>query len=108
MGTQYINGYGIGVKLKKLDDDEIDDLGFDCMLSYVEYLVQENDELFNFSSGNAYFSDDGMEDFLCIKNPKPTNISEFENKIKKFKKYLKNNNIKYEGDVDCVGGLYIG
>lgn len=104
MGVDYSANYGMGVKLCIPDFEENGEIEF--MEDYLEELPKsENIDIEYFEVGDGNYTGEENEFYLCIKNPMEN--GELFKKIEVFKKYLSDNNIKYYGEVDLVGGLYV-
>ena len=105
MGVDYRANYGIGVKLENLDFDKLDS---DYMEEYLDNLPEpEGIDVEYFEVGEGSYSGEDNDFYLCIKNPMNEGVKVLKNKIDLFGNYLRRNNIKYIGKVDCVGGLNI-
>ena len=108
MGVDYTANYGIGVKLKYLDFEEINLENIDCMDDYLGELPDpEGIQIRYFEVGGSNYTSGENDFYLCIGSPMNKGVDDLKNKIEIFKNYLKENNIEYIGDVDCVGGLNV-
>jgi hypothetical protein len=108
MGVDYKANYGIGVKLESLDFEELnlEDIGY--MGEYLDELPKpEGIEIEYFEVGQGSYTGEDNDYYLCIKSPMNEGVKALKTKVDLFKNYLKINNIKYIGEVDCVGGLNI-
>lgn len=102
MGLHYDSHCGLGVKVKTiqgLNPQQInEDYGFiDKVLDGSKYEY--------FFTG--WLDDKEQDLFLTIREPFSDGNYNLKSKVKEFKKFLKANKIKYEGDVDIVGGLSV-
>jgi hypothetical protein len=103
MGVDYRVNYGIGVKLVNIDFNEDDEI--DNMDEYLESI--EMDGFRFFESGESFYSGGVNDYFIVIKNPFENGCIGLNEKIKNLKIFLANSGIKWEGDVDVVGGLLV-
>lgn len=112
MGVDYTANYGIGVKLIELTDEELAAIHEDyySMSDYLDDLPKpEGIGVSWFGVGNNYVVGDD-EWFLVIDEPFEDGIDGLKHKVAIFKKWLDDNQIKYEpavSIVDQVGGLLI-
>ena len=107
MGVDYAGHYGIGVKLIEEDFEELDMDGIESMEEYIEALP-ESDKVKTewFEVGNNY-TNRGRVYYLCIANAMSDGVEELVRKVGLFEVYLRENKVRYEGKVDCVGGLEV-
>ena len=59
-----------------------------------------------FEVGNNY-TNRGRVYYLCIANAMSDGVEELVRKVGLFEVYLRENKVRYEGKVDCVGGLEV-
>ena len=85
---------------------EYEALGFGEFLGYIYDHLEElkHDKLsfkvFGIDNGTAKF-----DYYFCIDNPFYGGYGDINKNIEVFKRFLKVNNIQYEGEVDLYGGL---
>lgn len=110
MGVDYSANFGIGVELQNIEFPEYSDTydGPTNMYEYLEGLPQSDSvSIMYFESGDGVYTGKDRTFYLCFRKPLDGGVESLKNKIKVFKKYLKENNIKYFGEIDLVGGLHI-
>tara|TARA_R110000803_G_scaffold10007_7_gene31113 strand:+ start:1898 stop:2227 length:330 start_codon:yes stop_codon:yes gene_type:complete len=108
MGVDYTANYGIGVKLESLDFEELNLEDIGCMDEYLDELPKPDGiETEYFEVGQGSYTGEDNDYYLCIKSPMSEGVKVLKTKVDLFKNYLRRNDIKYVGEVDCVGGLNI-
>ena len=108
MGVDYTANYGIGVKLQEVDFEELNLEDVECMDDYLEELPEpEGIQTEYFEVGSGSYTGEDNTYYLCIKHPMKEGVKALKTKVDLFKNYLRRNDIRYFGDVDCVGGLNI-
>lgn len=105
MGVDYTGNYGIGVKVIRKEFSE-DSEYFEEFNSYLDDIL-ENTNYYYFEVGDSY--EEVTDFYICISNfiEFPLVVSNLEEKITKFIKFLNKNEIEFEGEVNEVGGLLI-
>ena len=108
MGVDYSGNFGIGVKIKKVKfTKEMIEEGIDCMTEYLEEISSKTDlKLEYFSVGDSAYTGGDDDLYLCLKTPFKKGVYQ-QGDADKLIKYLEENNIKYIGSIDCVGGICV-
>jgi len=108
MGVDYDANYGIGVWLTDIDFSERKE-SIDNMYDYIENLPESKDiETEYFEIGSGAYSGEDNPICLCIKEELvKENIKNLGPLIDMFTSYLKENKIKYKGEVGLIGGIHI-
>jgi hypothetical protein len=114
MGLDYTGHYGIGVKLVSLDFEsnefnEFEKYEIGCMFEYLELLEEwlPDDSIFEIEYFSVGDPESDNDYYICIKDPFIHGIYSFMEKSRQFLEFLKLHNVKYEGEIDSVGGLRI-
>ncbi len=82
-------------------------MGVDYVYDYLDDTLTDDDPYNYFEVGSGDYTGEENDWYLCINEPFENGIEGFVKKVDDFKNFLSKNNISYEGDVDCVGGLNI-
>lgn len=103
MGVDYSGHYGIGFKvtLPQLPEDHE---FFDDEISWLDEIT--GDKFDYFEVGDNMYTGDGNDLYVCIKNPFDEGL-DITKKANELVSFLNENNIKFEGEINEVGGLEV-
>ena len=108
MGIDYSGNYGVGIRLKKVKfTKEMIADGLDCM-EELAYEIEEKAtvQVEYFETGCENYGGDSTKYFICLKTPFKKGVYQ-QKDSDELVKYLDENNIRYYGHIDHVGGLYV-
>lgn len=103
MGVDYSGNYGIGFKVALPEFDE-DHEYFEDERSWLEEIT--DDKFDWFEVGDAMYTGGKNEIYVCIKNPFDEGL-DITKKANELISFLNENKIKFEGEIDQVGGLEV-
>ncbi len=108
MGIDYSGNYGVGIRLRKAKfTKEMINEGIDCMEEYIEDISEKIPvEVEYFETGFENYGGDNTKYFICLKKPFKKGVYQQKDSDELIK-YLDENNIKYYGHIDHVGGLSV-
>lgn len=101
MGVWHDAVFGIGVKLVNI---EFEGNHRENMYEFLEEKLSNSDYIFGEVGSGAYTGEEN-DFYIFIENPLE-DISKLKEKITELKKFLKDNQINYMGDVGLLGGVH--
>jgi hypothetical protein len=105
MGVDYSGNYGIGIQVYTPDFEEGDDY-YEDELGYIESILKSTNYSY-FETGEGSYSGDIDDIYIIIDNPFEDGYCALGEKADKLIEFLQENNMRFEGKVDVVGGLRI-
>jgi hypothetical protein len=103
MGVDYTGLYGVGIKIQLPTFDEEHEF-YEDEESWLDQILGEEYSYFDVGAGS--YTGESNEFYVCLKNPFKDGYNILD-KVVKLKKFLSDNEIKFFGEVDEVGGLLI-
>ncbi len=107
MSVDYTGNYGIGVNIFRKEFNE-DSEYYEDFIGYLDDIL-ENTDYYYFEVGDSMYSGEENDIYICINNfiEFPLVTSQLEEKVLKFITFLNDNEIKFIGQINEVGGLLI-
>jgi len=103
MGVDYTGNYGIGVKVIRKEFDENSEY-YEDFTTYLDDVL-ENTNYYYFEVGESMYVGGENDIYVCISDL--LNDLNIKDRVFAFYKFLQDNEIRFEGEVNEVGGLLV-
>ncbi len=107
MGVDYDATFGVGVIVNEPDfeSEEMIEKGYEYTCEWLDCILTDTEFNYGESGYGAYTGNDNTF-YIFISNPFAEGLDALQVKMDNLYKFLKENKIDYEGEINLVGGVH--